>query len=276
MGKFDGILLGSDLDGTLLRKDKTISEENRKAIEYFKSEGGIFTFFTGRMPVGAKPVLDQITPNGYVGCANGAGIFDAATGEIIWSMTLDDRIKEILEFVDENFPEAGFEVTTDQIYFGKNSPETEKHRIAELLPLLPCDYRNFEKPIIKILFGVREERMDALFECIKSHPCHTLFDYIKSDKEFFEALPKGASKGALLRKIAELHSIDMRNTIVAGDNDNDVSMLEAAGIGVAVSNASPNAKKAANYHTVSNEEHAIAQIIKDLESGTLLANSRAI
>ena len=73
----------------------------------------------------------------------------------------------------------------------------------------------------------------------------------------------------LLKKIAELHGIDMKNTIVAGDNDNDVSMLEVAGVGVAVSNASPAAKKAANYHTVSNEEHAIARIIKDLEEGKL-------
>ena len=83
MGKFDGYLLGTDLDGTLLRKDKTISDENKAAIEYFKSEGGIFTFFTGRLPIGARPVLEQITPNGYVGCANGAGIFDAKTEKLL-------------------------------------------------------------------------------------------------------------------------------------------------------------------------------------------------
>ena len=83
MGKFNGYLIGSDLDGTLLRKDKSISDENKAAIEYFKSEGGIFTFFTGRLPIGARPVLDMITPNGYVGCANGAGIFDPADEKII-------------------------------------------------------------------------------------------------------------------------------------------------------------------------------------------------
>ena len=100
---------------------------------------------------------------------------------------------------------------------------------------------------------------------MESHPYYHLFDYIKSDREYFEILPKGASKGTLLEKIAELHGIEMKNTIVAGDNDNDVSMLEIAGVGVAVSNASPAAKKAANYHTVSNEEHAIAKIVEDLE-----------
>ena len=269
MGKFDGYLLGTDLDGTLLRKDKTISDENKAAIEYFKSEGGIFTFFTGRLPIGARPVLEHITPNGYVGCANGAGIFDAKTEKLIWSMTLADGVKDLLAYVDEHLPEVGFEVTTDQIYFSKKRPQTEKHRIDEHLPDIVCDYRTFDEPIVKILFGVDARLVDKLIETINSHPNAGLFDYIRSDHEYFEILPKGASKGALLKKIAELHGIDMKKTIVAGDNDNDVSMLEVAGRGVAVSNASPAAKKAANYHTVSNEEHAIARIVKDLEEGKL-------
>ena len=54
MGKFDGMLICTDLDGTLLEKNRSISEENHNAIEYFKSEGGIFTFITGRMPCIAK------------------------------------------------------------------------------------------------------------------------------------------------------------------------------------------------------------------------------
>ena len=50
MGKFDGILICTDLDGTLYKNDKTISEKNKAAIEYFKREGGSFTFVTGRLP----------------------------------------------------------------------------------------------------------------------------------------------------------------------------------------------------------------------------------
>ena len=64
MKKFDGILLISDLDGTLLKGDKSISEENIKAIEYFKSNGGIFTFITGRVPVAAVPVYEVVKVSG--------------------------------------------------------------------------------------------------------------------------------------------------------------------------------------------------------------------
>ena len=59
MGKFDGILLCTDLDDTLLTTDKRISDENKQAIEYFMSEGGLFTFATGRVVDGARLMLDN-------------------------------------------------------------------------------------------------------------------------------------------------------------------------------------------------------------------------
>ena len=62
MGKFDKILICTDLDGTLFRNNKTISSENIKAIEYFKSEGGFFTFVTGRMPLFSSHVAEIIKP----------------------------------------------------------------------------------------------------------------------------------------------------------------------------------------------------------------------
>ena len=68
MGKFDGILICTDLDGTLLRSDKTISRENLEAIEHFKSEGGYFTFITGRMPYFVGDMLEKARPNAPFGC----------------------------------------------------------------------------------------------------------------------------------------------------------------------------------------------------------------
>lgn len=76
MGRFDGVLICTDLDGTLLKNDKTISCENIEAIEYFKREGGYFTFVTGRMPFFVSYVLDTIKPNAPFGCVNGAGLYD--------------------------------------------------------------------------------------------------------------------------------------------------------------------------------------------------------
>lgn len=74
MDRFDGILLCTDLDGTLFNNDRTVSEENIKAIEFFKSKGGRFSFITGRMPFFAVDVYNTVRPNAPIGCINGGGL----------------------------------------------------------------------------------------------------------------------------------------------------------------------------------------------------------
>lgn len=76
MNKFKGLLICTDLDGTLLKDDKSISRENLDAIEYFKSEGGYFTFITGRMPYFMESICSKIHPNAPFGCINGGGLYD--------------------------------------------------------------------------------------------------------------------------------------------------------------------------------------------------------
>ncbi|MBR5152063.1 MAG: Cof-type HAD-IIB family hydrolase [Clostridia bacterium] len=268
MKKFEGILFATDLDGTLLRKDKTISPENKEAISYFMEEGGIFTFITGRIPMGAAPILNQFTPNAPFGCINGGGIYDHRTEEMLWFLPLDKSVIELVKTVDESIPQMGIEVNlADKIYFCKKSRSTEKHRTDEKFPDLTCHYTEVTEPIAKILFAGDEEYMEPVANLLQSHPRANEFDFIRSDKEYYEILPKGATKGNLLLHLAELLHMDPARTIAAGDNDNDVSLLEMAGLGFAVSNASPAAKAAANHITVSNEEHAIRKIIEDLDAG---------
>ena len=71
MGKFDGILICTDLDGTVLKNDKSISKETLDAIEYFKSEGGRFTVVTGRMPYTSNKICEILKPNAPIGCVKG-------------------------------------------------------------------------------------------------------------------------------------------------------------------------------------------------------------
>ncbi len=268
MKKFEGLLFATDLDGTLLKKDKTISKENLNAIEYFKTQGGIFTFITGRIPRGAKEILKMVTPNAPFGCINGGGIFDHTKNELLWAEELPKSALELVEYIDKNLPEMGIEVNThDRIYFCKKSEATEKHRTDEKFPDLVCHYREVEEPIAKILFADREENILKLAKMLAQHPMAKDFDFIRSDANYYEILPKGISKGAVVKRLAKMLEINEGNIITAGDNDNDVSMLSGIDMSFAVSNASESAKKAANFITVSNEEHAIAKIIYDLDKG---------
>ena len=272
MGKFDGILICTDLDGTLYKNDKTISEENREAIEYFKREGGSFTFITGRMPYYSRDAYEKVKPNVAFGCINGGGLYDGETNKYTWAMELPHKALELVGMIDEKFPGVGIQLCgLDKTYFARDNDATERFRQRTGVPAAPCDYKTFDMPIGKILFCTLDEnQLLGIRDALVSHERASDFDFIRSERTLFEILPKGVSKGLALEKLAAQLNIDIKKTIAVGDYDNDASMLRAAGVGIAVANASKAALEAADAVTVSNEEHALARIIYDIECGKYL------
>ena len=113
--------------------------------------------------------------------------------------------------------------------------------------------------------GTSVEKRESFLQMIEDAKSGK-FDFIRSERTLFEILPKGVDKSLSLKKISEHLKIDISHTVAIGDYDNDVAMIRAAGLGVAVSNASPSAIAAADLVTVSNDEHAIARVIFDIES----------
>lgn len=271
MGKFDGILICTDLDGTLYRNDKTISRENKEAIEYFKREGGYFTFITGRMPYYSLDAYRAVNPNAPFGCINGGGLYDGERGEYVFTRILEKRVTELIDYVEERFSGVGIQVCNFyKTYFVKENTTTVNFRKITGLPYISADYHRIEDDFAKIIFcSDRNEDILGIGETIKSHPLSSDFDFIRTDKTLCELLPKGINKGVAIKKLAEHLKLDPKKTIGIGDYNNDVPMFEAAGVGVAVSNAAKEALDAADIVTVSNEEHAIAKIIYDLDSGAL-------
>ena len=271
MGKFDGILICTDLDGTLYKNDKTISAENREAIEYFKREGGYFTFITGRMPYYAQNAYNAVNPNVPFGCINGGGLYDGVEKRYIWTTELPQDALTLVGSIYDSFPNVGIQLCGfETTYFAKENGVTVNFRKATGVPDIFCDYRGFTVPMAKIIFCTAvEEEILAVEKALRGHEIGDRFDYIRSERALFEILPKGVSKALALTKLAEHLGVDMSRTIAIGDYDNDASMLAAAGVGVAVSNASKAALAAADRVTVSNEEHAIAQVIRDIENGEL-------
>ena len=269
MGKFDGILICTDLDGTLFKNDETVSSENREAIEYFEREGGYFTFITGRMPYSAYDAYRAANPNVPFGCFNGGAVYDGASNEYVWKSVLDEGFEELVELIDEIFSDVGIQLCgLDKTYFAKENETMEIFRRRTGLPNCICDYRKADFIVAKIIFGSeKNEEILEIEKILRSHPLAERFDFVRSEKTLFEMLPKGINKGVALGKLVEYLGIDPKRTVAVGDYDNDVGMLKTAGIGVAVSNASESALKAADFVTVSNEEHAIASVIHDIEDG---------
>jgi len=271
MGKFDGILLMTDLDGTLLRDDKSISEENIRAIEYFESEGGYFSFATGRPPIAMNPVLEQFCPKIPYGCMNGTGVYDPKSEEFIKSTLISRDVFSLVEYVSKEFPCAGFElVTFETSYLYRSNEITEELRRFERLPDNYVDSFDIPGRLCKILIGIASEKMPKLIAAMEAHPDHDRYTMMCTTKEYYEIMPKGCHKGKSIEALAEILKLDPAKTIAVGDNTNDAPMLRTAGLGIAVANATVDAKAAADVVlSVSNEEHAIANIIAQLDSGTL-------
>ncbi len=267
MAKFDGLLLCTDLDDTLLTDDKRVSEENIAALQYFMENGGLFTFATGRVPEGARLMLQYIVPNAPMVCFNGGAIYDYASEKFIWQAELNDRAEGAIAYVEKNFPPAGIEVCTDsQVYFCRVNRIVEEHKRMENFPDNDRDYHDIHETWRKVMFMVEEKDIEPLKNVIAESPYANDFTYMRSSPWYYELLPKGATKGAGMLRLAKLLGIRPENTIGMGDNENDLSLVQDAGLGIAVANAADCIKKAATMLTVDNNSHAISAVVKYLDS----------
>ena len=271
MKKFENILICTDLDGTLLNSNREISKENIDAIEYFKSEGGFFTFITGRMPSCAVEISDTVKPNVPFGCINGGGLYDRNTGKYISTVELSKEVIPLIEFVDKEFPGVGIQIDTfDNIYFSKDSGGMVFFRKVTGMPNVVRHYKEIDEPFAKIVFGDTDlDAMARLKTALDLHPLANKFTFTRTEKFLYEILPSGLNKSLALNNLCTYLGVPRARSIAIGDYDNDIEMLKAAGIGIAVANATDAAKSAADMITVTNDCHAIRQIISDIEAGKI-------
>lgn len=269
MKKFDGMLFCTDLDGTLYDDNKKVSKRNLDAIEFFKSEGGIFTFITGRVPKTSVAVYDIIKPNAPYGCFNGGAIYDAKKGEYLWHESLPTQAIELVRAVDKYLPEMGIQFNTEkEIYINKDNGAMKRFIEITGVEKVELPYEEVKESVLKVVFAHSDAtQIEALAKLLNAQPNAKFVDFIRSELTLYEILPKGISKGTALCKMAELLGIDKNKTIAVGDYNNDIAMIKMAKCGFAVKNAVDEAKQVADYITVSNNDDAIAEIIYGIENG---------
>ncbi len=271
MKKFDGILMCTDLDGTLLMDDKSVSKENIEAIEYFKSEGGLFTFVTGRVPMVIGELYRKVHANAPAGCINGGAIYDCNKGEYLYKKPISRDVLELVRYIDENVENIGIQINTfETTYFSRDNEKMVQYREDTGAPLITKPYDEVQEEFSKILFGDTDpNKIELVKKLLTEHPGSSKYDLIRTEIGLYEILPKNTSKGTVLEKMTELLGIDIKKTVALGDYNNDIDMLRVAGIGIAVANAVPEVKAVADHITVGNNDHAIAKTVEEIEKGIL-------
>lgn len=255
MRKFEGILICSDFDGTLAVPGPTISRENAAAIRHFQDNGGLFTFASGRSPEFFGR-FSHLQANAPIIAANGTMICDPNTFEKLAVYPLPDEAMPVLDALAAR-PQ------TERMYLCDSFGQGIEWVKAEgKLPSVV--FGAVTKPWFKVLLHQSEEDTVSLREYMQA----TYADAFAINRSYtcgIELHAYGSGKGACLRAI-RARDARIRLTIGVGDYENDISLIQAADIGYAVENAHPAVKAAADRITVSCAEHAIANIIADLEA----------
>ena len=261
MKKFEGKLLVSDMDATLLNRDHKVSERNREAIEYFISEGGRFTVATGRMVPAVRAYFSQMRINAPALLHNGAKIYDFEKDVPLFEKFIEEPRKNAIRRVHDELPEIGLEVYSEEkVYIYRECSETERFKTRSYDVTYSLPEKVWRKPWIKALLIGERELLDK-YEPVYRREYDNGY-CVRSGSMYLDVVANGVSKGKALTRLTELLGIERGNVFAVGDNMNDIDMLCAAGNAFAVENAEPAVKAAAGRTVPSCDESAVAYIIE--------------
>jgi Cof subfamily protein (haloacid dehalogenase superfamily) len=262
MGKFSGMLLCCDIDDTLMTTDKKITPSTAGAIAYFQSEGGKFTLASGRGLRGVELCLDYVKPDLPAICDNGAALYDLIEKRYIKTIPLDEGAHRLTYEVLRRFPTTCAEIYNrgDTIFDSVNALAL-RHMKNERLPDIRCRVEDISVEWLKVVFVDEPDTTTRLRAFLEDGYSSLGYHFVQSTRNYYEILPGGASKGAMLRTLAEYAGIELCSVAAVGDNENDIEMIEAAGFGAAMGNGVGELKRRAKFTVASNNDDGVAQFV---------------
>lgn len=266
MGKFEGVLLLSDYDGTLIGHDLTIPPRNLRALEGFLAEGGTFSVATGRGYQTFLPLWRDVPMNAPTVISNGAAIYDYPGGRWVSATCLCGETAGRLEELTEHFPELAMEVySKEQIYVWNFNSFVRRHQRRVKAEMTPCPIREMAGGWLKVLLqGERPllERVQAYLRARWPEDYEVFF----SGRNLLELTAAGCSKGAAVLRLAERLGIARENLYCIGDDQNDLSMLAVSALPFAPANCVQELKNRGAVVLSSCDEGCVADAVALLEA----------
>lgn len=270
-----------DMDGTLLTSQKNISEETLEILKKLKERKISCSIATGRPYYFAQREIKTVNPHLPVISCNGALVYNPKEDQIIsFDAIKKESTKKIFDILIRN--DAIFLVyTKEQIFLYKNdliNPKSKwfdwifdnikkfddptKIKVTFIKDIEDFDITNYD--IIKFLIIYSEISIDKYSQIEKDVKKINDVYIVKSQNEVFDIMPKGFTKGHGLKVLHDKGLINLEETLVFGDAENDLSMFAAAKWSVAMGNAQEATKKAATFITDSHDNNGIANFFNKL------------
>lgn len=261
-------LIAIDMDGTLLKEDKTISQKTKEALRMANSLGVKIVLTSGRPIQGIKNYLNELHLTGkddYVIGLNGALICSCSDYSVISS---NETLKgEDLKYIYNKVKELktyfhAFTRNEDLVNLESKFSEEEEKRIN--LKVRVVDFLTEIKDEDEILKVALEEEKDVLDRITTQIPKELFEEYniIRTVDFMLEFMKKGCNKATGIEKLVQYLGFSKEEVIAIGDASNDKEMIRYAGLGVAMENAEDEIKMLADFTTKSNEEDGVAYVIE--------------
>lgn len=261
-------LIASDLDGTIVRRDGSISERTIQAFRRARNEGVQIVFVTGRPTRWLQPIREAFDSIGSVICSNGAVVYDFETDQIIESHTIPAQdVMMTRELILNVEPEATFAAETLlQLHLEDTFPEPGDMRHLQEFRPAPLDAAQLgQEGVVKFLAKSRLLTPEDFHGLVEPH-VHELVSVTHSafNVTLLEMAHPSVNKAAALARHAESLGIPASDVIAFGDMPNDIQMLGWAGRGYAMSGGHPTALAACEFEADSVENDGVARVIEDL------------
>ena len=247
-------LIAVDIDGTLLNSNHKITEKTRACLIKAAKMGHKLVIVSGRPTAGVYSLAKELEFDKFDGLLsnfNGGSITDYATGEVIVNHTLDRQLAmEILDKtrdmdIDIIIPNGDYIISDSYNHY----LEAERKLLGLEARVIEDIRDNLDFNPNKILFGADPEVLDRYIPFLEDNFLDRT-SQVRSQRFYYEIMPQGLSKGSSLLEIAKHYGIDQSDIIAFGDEMNDYSMIEIAGLGIAMGNAVDDIKKIADYVTL--------------------------
>lgn len=260
-------IIALDMDGTLLNDKKVITDRTKDALIKAREKGVKVVLASGRPVDGLKKYLEElnlISDEEYVLSFNGSLVQKVKSEEVLYEIGLNGKDLHYLYDVSNNL---GVNIHAFSPTRGLITPKVSKYTELEArlnnIDINICDFNEVteDEHIVKVMFIDEEELIDKAVEKLPAE-MYEKFKVVRSTPFFLEQINKESGKATGLAALAKYLNVSKDEIIAVGDAENDLDMIEYAGLGVAMGNASESVKKIANYITADNNNDGIAEVIE--------------
>lgn len=258
-------VVATDLDGTVVRSDGSISARTKAALERAAGSGALVVIVTGRPPRWLDGIADATGHHGLAICANGALIYDLTTESVVGSRPLELAVvRDVITALRGAIPGIGFAIERVDGQFA-HEPAYHSRWTPEADTLIGRLDAVMTEPISKVLARQEGASPDELLARAREAlgPKVATLTHSSTDG-LLEISAFGVTKATTLAQVIDDHGYAAADVVAFGDMPNDLAMLEWAGHGVAVANAHPEVLAAVDEVTASNDDDGVAQVLERL------------